>query len=101
MKVFVVWRGRGPLALAVAILPLASCAGLWEINPTVALVAATFSFMLGGYLCWYLGHRWNGGSGYHMLYWIPLEYWGWLYGVAGVVFGFLLITGAINRTLLK
>lgn len=81
---FVSWRGKGPIALACAGLPLATCGGLTGVKPGWLLgVGILSSLMVSGFICWYLGRRWNKGSGYHSLYYIPLEFWGYIYwGIA-------------------
>jgi hypothetical protein len=82
--VFVSWRGKGPIALACAGLPLAACGGLIDVKPGWLLpVGFLSSLIVSGFICWYLGRRWNKGSGHHSLYYIPLEFWGYIYwGIA-------------------
>jgi hypothetical protein len=52
---------------------------------------------MGGLDCRYFGLKWNEGSGYHMIYWIPLEIWGWLFIWVGGV-NSVLIIAAILKT---
>jgi hypothetical protein len=85
--VIFVWRGWGPVALVAAFLPLASCGGLMDWNPDVAFLCFGLSTVAGGLACRYLGLKWNQGSGFHMMYWIPLEIWGWIYIALGGLFG--------------
>lgn len=84
---FFVWRGWGPVALVALILPLASCAGLMDWNPLVATTSFGWSLLAGGLVCRHYGRKWNEGSGTHMMYWIPLEYWGWCYIILGGLYG--------------
>ena len=98
----VVWRGRGLVALAAAILPLLPCAGLVDLNnPALYFIAPGGASILVGLVCWRLGKRWNQGSGYHSLYWIPLETWGWIYMVLGEFWTGLVVIGWIHKTFLK
>jgi hypothetical protein len=85
---YVIWRGWGPLALAVLILPAASCSGLTAWNPPVAFLAFGTTLAGGGWVCRHFGRKWNQGSGKHMMYWVPLEIWGGLYyGIGLLVVG--------------
>ncbi|MBI3823540.1 MAG: hypothetical protein HY289_12795 [Planctomycetes bacterium] len=80
----VVWLGWGPLALVVLFPPLLLVSFLIGYNPMIAIVAAAASLLLGGILCWFLGRKLNRGSGYHTLYFIPLEKWGVIFILLGV-----------------
>src|SRR5688572_17019901 len=82
-----VWRGWGPVAVVAAFLPLVSCAGLLEWNPMLAMLCFGITLLLGGLICRHYGVKWNQGSGFHSMYWIPLEIWGWIYIVCGGFFG--------------
>ncbi|HYH64938.1 MAG TPA: hypothetical protein VD866_09615 [Urbifossiella sp.] len=96
-----VWRGWGPMALAVAAIAVASCGGLIEFHPLAANAAFGVSLLCGGLVCLRYGRRWNRGTGYHTLYWLPLEVWGWVYIVLGGLFGLLgavaLVMKAVGR----
>lgn len=86
-----VWRGWGLLAVVAAFLPLASCGGLMDWNPLVALLCCGVTAVAGGMICRHYGRKWNQGSGFHMMYGIPLEIWGWIYIVFG---GFFALSSA-------
>src|SRR5262245_22997918 len=92
-----VWRGWGPLALAVLILPVASCAGLIDYSPVVANALFGMFLLMGGVTCVHLGRKWNRGSGYHSMYWLPLESWGWVYVFIGVCLVLILVAGVAWR----
>jgi hypothetical protein len=81
-----IWRGWGLLALVAAFLPLASCAGLMDWSPLAALLCCVDTAVAGGMICRHYGRKWNQGSGFHMMYWIPLEIWGWIYISLGEFF---------------
>jgi hypothetical protein len=92
-----VWRGWGPLALVALLLPLASCAGLMDWHPVAAGTLAGWTLAAGGLACRHYGRKWNRGSNLHMLYWIPLEYWGWAYLVLGGALGLLGTAALIKK----
>jgi hypothetical protein len=77
------------MAMIGSFLPLASCAGLMDWNPLVALLGAGLAAFAGGLACRHYGLKWNQGTGFHMMYWIPLEIWGWVYMIGGGLFGLL------------
>jgi hypothetical protein len=87
--VIFVWRGWGPVAAVAAFLPLISCAGLMDVNPVLALACFGITLLAGGLACRYYGRKWNQGTGFHSMYWIPLEVWGWIYLALGGVFAVL------------
>ena len=95
-----VWRGRGLLALVALFLPLASCAGLTDWNPAVAFTLAGVTLAAGGVACLRYGRKWNRGSGFNTMYWVPLENWGWVYMGVGGLFGLsgvaMLLTKAVR-----
>jgi hypothetical protein len=95
-----VWRGRGPMALGAAFLPLASCGGLMDYHPGVALLCCGISAVAGGLVCRHYGLKWNRGSGFHMMYWIPLEIWGWIYILGGGLFSILAAIGLVRQAMI-
>jgi hypothetical protein len=96
---FVFWRGRGPVVFLAAILPLASCLGLMDWNPVVAIALAGATAIPGGLACLYFGRKWNQGSGVHMLYWIPVEIWGWILLLTGSLIVLLIAIGLIRKAI--
>ena len=54
-----VWRGWGLLGVAALFLPLASCAGLMDTRPGLALLLGGLALAGGGVACWVCGRRWN------------------------------------------
>lgn len=75
---FLIWRGRGLLALVPAILLLGSCGGLIGFEQRwPMLVGVTASLLIGGAVCVHYGTRWNRRGVEHSLYFIPLQAWGW------------------------
>ena len=78
------------LAAAVAaFLPLAACGGLMDRKPMVAIGCFGGSLVARGWACRHYGLKWKKGSGFHMMYGIPLEIWGWIDIVSGGFFGVL------------
>ena len=59
----------------------------------MAMLSGGFAMLTGGIVCRHYGRKWNQGSGFHMMYWIPLEIWGWIYLVFG---GFFFLGGAVG-----
>jgi len=98
---FIVWRGWGLLAVVAAFLPLASCAGLMDWNPMVALLCMGGTTVAGGMICRHYGRKWNQGSGFHMLYWIPLEIWGWIYIIFGGTFALLSAVALFREAIVR
>lgn len=92
-----IWRGWGLLAVVALFLPLASCAGLMDWNPIVAILGFGVTLVAGGLACRHYGRKWNQGSGFHTMYWIPLEIWGWIYIVIGSLWS-MLATVALIKT---
>jgi hypothetical protein len=97
--VIFVWRGWGVVAAVATFLPLASCGGLMDWNPMVALACFGVTLLAGGLACRHYGLRWNQGTGYHSMYWLPLEVWGWIYIVIGGVFGVLAAIALVKRAI--
>lgn len=95
--VIFVWRGWGPLAAVAMFVPLASCVGLLDWNPMVAMVCFGVSLVVGGLVCRYYGLKWNRGSGFHTMYWISLETWGRIYITVGGLFGALAAVALIKQ----
>ncbi len=91
-RMIFVWRGWGPIGLVALILPVGSCAGLVDWNPLAAITVFGFTLFAGGLSCRHYGRKWNQGSGTHMMYGVPLEYWGWAYMIFGGFFG---VSGAV------
>jgi hypothetical protein len=87
-----VWRGWGAIAAVATFLPLGSCVGLLDWNPMVAILCFGVTQVGGGLACRHYGLKWNQGSGFHSMYWIPLEVWGWIYIAVG---GFFAVSAAI------
>ncbi len=94
---FLVWRGWGLLAIVAAFLPLASCAGLMDWNPLIAILCCGSTAVASGIICRHYGRKWNQGSGFHTMYWIPLEIWGWIYIVFGGFFALLSAAGLVKE----
>lgn len=94
---FIVWRGYGFFALAVAVLPLAACAGLMDYHPQVALLAAGLGMLGGGIVCLILGRRGNRVQVEHSMYWIPLEFWGLIWIVFGAVTAIMFVMWLARR----
>jgi hypothetical protein len=94
-----VWRGWGPVAVVATFLPLASCAGLMDWQPMVAMAGCGLSLLAGGLVCRHYGLKWNRGSGFHMMYWIPLEIWGWIYIVVGGGFAVLAVVALVKQAI--
>jgi hypothetical protein len=98
---FFVWRGWGPLAAVAVFLPLASCAGLMDWNPMVALLTFGIATIAAGVVCRHFGRKWNQGSGFHMMYWIPLEIWGWIYVIVGGLFAILSAGALVKKAIVR
>jgi len=82
------------MALAALIPSYAVLALVMQWNMRAAWACLGVSTMISGAVCVYFGQEWNEASpGYHMMYWIPLEIWGWLWIVLGIVFVILAIGG--------
>jgi hypothetical protein len=81
-----VWRGWGPLAAVALLAPCLACAGLLDWSPPIAMLCGGLALLIGGLVCRHYGRKRNQGTGYHMMYWLPLEYWGWIYIVFGAIF---------------
>jgi hypothetical protein len=94
-----VWRGWGYFGLGALFIPLASCAGLTDWNPVAAITLSGLTLAAGGLACRHYGQKWNQGSRFHMIYWVPLECWGWVYIVLGGLCGSLGIAALIKKTL--
>jgi len=86
ISMFVVWRGWGLLALVAVFPTLASFIALIDISLRTALLGTGLAALGGGSVCLYFCRKWNRGTGYHSLYGIPLEIWGWIYLGHGVFF---------------
>jgi hypothetical protein len=71
------------MAFVAAFLPLGSFLAVANFDIIWAMVAAAASAMLGGIVCLLFGLKWNRGSGYHHLYFVPLEVWGIVYLIGG------------------
>lgn len=93
------WRGWGPVAAVAAFVPLAACGGLMDWNPMVAMVCSGVSLVAGGFACRHYGLRWNQGSGFHSMYWIPLETWGYIYIVLGGFFAVAATIALLKKTI--
>jgi hypothetical protein len=96
-----VWRGRGLLGLIALFLPLASCAGLLDWNVQVASLAGSITLLIGGLVCRHYGRKWNQGSGFHMLYWMPLEIWGLVCIIVGALFSLLAVIGLVEHGVVR
>src|SRR6516162_7759210 len=73
---------------------------MWWVDglvPTARIATAGLSAGGGGLVCRRLGRRRSQGSGFHMLYWIPLEFWGWIYIGYGGVFSALALATFVRR----
>jgi hypothetical protein len=97
--VIFVWRGWGPVVLVALFLPLASCAGLMDWHPIAAMGVGSAALLAGGLACRHLGRRWNQGSGYHMMWWVPVEAWGWVYIVVGGLTTVLIAAGLVKKAI--
>ena len=85
VKFILVWRGRGIFALASLILPTLLLAIVINWSMSAAILCYGIGAVVAGIACVYFGGEWNQGSGEHMMYWIPLEIWGWIWGLLGIV----------------
>ncbi len=75
-----VWRGWGLLGTTGFVLILAWLGVGADLEPRGLKVAGLFlSIFLSGLLCLDRGLRWNRHGNYHTLYYIPLQFWGYLY----------------------
>jgi hypothetical protein len=89
---FLHWRGRGPLAVVVLIMPLACCAGLMDVHVGLTLLLCSVALFAGGVVCLVCGRQRseskesNRLANEHTYAFIPLQYWGMLYMSAGIVF---------------
>jgi hypothetical protein len=92
-----IWRGRGIVALLGLFLPLGSCAGLLDWSPLVAFVVGGLTLFAGGVACRHFGRKWNQGSGIHTLYFLPMEWWGWVYMIVGAFFFLVSVAGLIRK----
>ena len=72
------------------------CMSLMAGGPRAAVAGGGVTLLAGGWACQHFGRQWNRGSGTHMLYWVPLEYWGWLYVIAGAIIALLAAVGTIG-----
>src|SRR5439155_1011773 len=75
----VIWRGAGCLAflLGVGLVVLAALVGFGFVLGLAAL--------FGGLLCWAVGHAENQEGRSSDLYFIPLQFWGFLFAGGGLV----------------
>src|SRR5436305_757301 len=99
--IFLVWQGRGLLAVIGFITTLASCAGLIEVSPLACFLAISVGLIGSGLICGHFGRVWKNPERVHSLYGIRLEYWSkiylWLGGIIGALFGALFVAGLIYR----
>jgi hypothetical protein len=93
------WRGWGLLAIVALFLPLASCAGLLDVNVGLALACGGVALLAGGIVCRHFGRRWNAGGTQHSLYEIPLQHYFWPYVIVGLFFALGGIAGLIKKGL--
>jgi hypothetical protein len=94
--VLLIWRGWGLLAV-VALFPLlASCAGLFTVEPRwIAPLAVSLSLLLGGAVCIHCGMRWNCHGTEHSLYFVPLQAWGWVYLAGAGLVALMSVVGGV------
>jgi hypothetical protein len=98
----ILWRGRGLLALIMALLPIASCAGLLPWHPAAGAISGVLLLLGGGFACVRLGRRWRQQqNATHPLLGIPLEVWGWIYLVSGGLCGLLAVAGLVTKAVLE
>jgi hypothetical protein len=101
MAMFLVWQGRGLLAIIGFITTLASCAGLIEVNPIATFVAISFGLIVSGLICRHFARVWNKPEVVHSLYGISLKYWGkiylWIGGAIGALIVGLFVTASVYR----
>lgn len=89
------YQGRGLLAF-VGIFPvLASCAGLIDTEPKwICFLAIMLSMLIGAAICLYCGILWNRHRNEHSCYFLPLQYWGWVYLTLSCLMAVVFIMGA-------
>jgi len=94
----IVWTGRGILSLLVFFV----VTGILIVN--LPAQVADYGFAVGafsaGAFSWFMGNKWNSGgetfihketgeeievSPNHSLFWIPMQYWGFIFGIIGIV----------------
>jgi hypothetical protein len=92
-----IWRGWGLVAVLTLFLPLASCVGFIDTRQGLAFLLAGLSLVAGGVGCWIFGRRWNHEVTEHTFFFIPLQYWGMIY----VIFGVLMSGGGIAAIIRK
>ena len=98
---FLVWQGRGLLAIIGFITTLASCAGLIDVNPIACFFAIGMGLIGSGLICRHFGRAWSGTESVHALYGISLVYWGkiylWIGGMLDAMLGALFVAALIYR----
>ena len=65
-------------------------------NMTAANLCFGVGTIVAELACRHFGMEWNQGNGYHMMYWIPLEIWGWIYTILGGPFVILAVVGGFR-----
>src|SRR5437763_15693251 len=93
---FFVWRGRGAIAVVVLLVALLASMNLMAWGSRAAVAGGGVTLLAGGWACQHFGRRWNRGSGTHMMYGLPLEYWGWLHMIVGGIITLLAAIGVIG-----
>lgn len=95
----IVWTGRGIFSVLILI-PACIIGGLFFSKENIDYGIAIGLF-LGGAFNWYFGKKWNNSEGRtvidektgqkfilktkHTLFWIKMEYWGFIFGIIGLI----------------
>ena len=95
----IVWSGRGILSVLVLIASIIIFVSMLPRDQGNYGIVAGFLFT--GAFSWHMGKKWNDPDGRstidpetgreviyepeHTLYWIPMEYWGVVFGIVGVI----------------
>lgn len=95
----VVWSGRGILGIVVFIVSMILCLKIFpDAQDDYAFVA---SFFIAAIFSWFMGKKWNEAQTRvlvdqstgeevkvkpnHTLFWINLQYWGFIFGGLGLI----------------
>lgn len=94
----VIWRGWGLLGFLGLIQFLTAAVFLPDVESRwLFLWAVSAGFVASGLICVHCGTRWNRPVVQHTLYFLRLQFWGWIYLVlAGVFLG-----GGLGGVLLR
>lgn len=96
--VLLIWRGWGLLAVVSLFPLLASCGGLIEVQPKwIFGIATSVSLLFAGAVCIHCGNRWNYQRTEHSFYFIPLQFWGWIYLSFVLLISLMWFLGGVYR----